>query len=183
VCDSLEEAHTYGLVHRDIKPANIHLGRVGLRQDFVKVLDFGLVKAVTDATVDQPLVTVPGQMALGTPAYMSPEVALGEKVDGRADIYALGCVAYFLLTGQLVFQAEKAFQMIAKHLQATPVPPSELALHVPPSLERLVLSCLAKDPRNRPQSAGELARSLALIDVDPWSEEDATQWWAANRPA
>ena len=135
---SLKEAHTYGLVHRDIKPANIHLGRVGLRHDFVKVLDFGLVKAITDTTVEQPLVTVPGQMALGTPAYMSPEMALGEKVDGRADIYALGCVAYFLLTGQLVFQAEKAFQMIAKHLQTTPVPPSELALHVPPSLERLV---------------------------------------------
>ena len=183
VCDSLEEAHTYGLVHRDIKPANIHLGRVGLRQDFVKVLDFGLVKAVTDASVDQPLVTVPGQMALGTPAYMSPEMALGERVDGRADIYALGCVAYFLLTGQLVFQAEKAFQMIAKHLQTTPVPPSELALHVPPSLERLVLSCLAKDPKDRPQSAGELARSLALIDVNPWSEEDATRWWKVNRPA
>ncbi len=183
VCDSLDEAHTFGLVHRDIKPANIHLGRVGLRHDFVKVLDFGLVKAVTDTSVDQPLVTVPGQMALGTPAYMSPEMALGEKVDGRADIYALGCVAYFLLTGQLVFQAEKSFQMIAKHLQTMPVPPSEIALHVPPSLERLVLSCLAKDPKDRPQSAGELGRSLALIDVDPWSEEEATQWWAVNRPA
>ncbi|MEA2764017.1 MAG: eukaryotic-like serine/threonine-protein kinase [Gemmatimonadaceae bacterium] len=183
VCDSLEEAHIYGLVHRDIKPANIHLGRVGLRHDFVKVLDFGLVKAVADTTVEQPLVTVPGQMALGTPAYMSPEMALGEMVDGRADIYALGCVAYFLLTGQLVFQADKAFQMIAKHLQTIPVPPSELALHVPPTLERLVLSCLAKDPKGRPQSAGELARSLALIDVNPWSEEEATQWWAVNRPA
>jgi tRNA A-37 threonylcarbamoyl transferase component Bud32 len=183
VCDSLEEAHTLGLVHRDIKPANIHLGRVGLRHDFVKVLDFGLVKAVTDTTVDQPLVTVPGQMALGTPAYMSPEMALGEKVDGRADIYALGCVAYFLLTGHLVFQAEKSFQMIAKHLQTTPVPPSELALHIPAPLERLVLSCLAKDPKDRPQSAGELARSLALIDVHPWSAEEAIQWWAVNRPA
>jgi serine/threonine-protein kinase len=183
VCDSLEEAHTIGLVHRDIKPANIHLGRVGLRHDFVKVLDFGLVKAVSDTTVDQPLVTVPGQMALGTPAYMSPEMALGEKVDGRADIYALGCVAYFLLTGHLVFQAEKSFQMIAKHLQSNPVPPSELALHVPLPLERLVLSCLAKDPKDRPQSAGELARALALIDVNPWSEKEATQWWAVNRPA
>jgi serine/threonine-protein kinase len=183
VCDSLEEAHILGLVHRDIKPANIHLGRVGLRHDFVKVLDFGLVKAVTDTTVDQPLVTVPGQMALGTPAYMSPEMALGEKVDGRADIYALGCVAYFLLTGHLVFQAEKSFQMIAKHLQTTPVPPSELALHIPAPLERLVLSCLAKDPKDRPQSAGELARSLALIDVNPWSAAEAMQWWAVNRPA
>jgi serine/threonine-protein kinase len=82
-----------------------------------------------------------------------------------------------------VFQAEKAFQMIAKHLQTIPVPPSELALHVPAPLERLVLSCLAKDPTDRPQSAGELARSLSLIDVNPWSEEEATQWWKANRPA
>jgi eukaryotic-like serine/threonine-protein kinase len=183
VCDSLAEAHTLGLVHRDIKPANIHLGRVGLRHDFVKVLDFGLVKSVGDTTADQPLVTVPGQMALGTPAYMSPEMALGEIVDGRADIYALGCVAYFLLTGHLVFQAEKSFQVIAKHLQTIPVPPSELALHVPASLERLVLSCLAKEPKDRPQSAGELARALALIDVNPWSDEEATQWWVVNRPA
>jgi len=183
VCDSLGEAHTYGLVHRDIKPANIHLGRVGLRHDFVKVLDFGLVKAVADATPDETLLTVPGQMALGTPAYMSPEMALGEKVDGRADIYALGCVAYFLLTGYLVFDADKTFQMIAKHLQATPIPPSKRALHVPAPLERLILSCLAKDPNDRPQSAGELARSLALIDLDPWSEEQATEWWKTNRPA
>jgi eukaryotic-like serine/threonine-protein kinase len=183
VCDSLAEAHTYGLVHRDIKPANIHLGRVGLRHDFVKVLDFGLVKAVADATPDETLLTVPGQMALGTPAYMSPEMALGEKVDGRADIYALGCVAYFLLTGYLVFDADKTFQMIAKHLQATPIPPSKRVLHVPAPLERLILSCLAKDPKDRPQSAGELARSLALIDLDPWSEEQATEWWKTNRPA
>lgn len=183
VCDSLGEAHTYGLVHRDIKPANIHLGRVGLRHDFVKVLDFGLVKTVADATPDETLLTVPGQMALGTPAYMSPEMALGEKVDGRADIYALGCVAYFLLTGYLVFEADKTFQMIAKHLQATPIPPSKRALHVPAPLERLIMSCLAKDPEDRPQSAGELARSLALIDLDPWSEQQATEWWKTNRPA
>jgi eukaryotic-like serine/threonine-protein kinase len=183
VCDSLAEAHTYGLVHRDIKPANIHLGRVGLRHDFVKVLDFGLVKAVADATPEATLLTVPGQMALGTPAYMSPEMALGETVDGRADIYALGCVAYFLLTGYLVFEADKTFQMIAKHLQATPIPPSKRVLHVPAPLERLILSCLAKDPKDRPQSAGELSRSLALIDLDPWSEEQATEWWKTNRPA
>jgi len=183
VCDSLGEAHAIGLVHRDIKPANIHLGRVGLRHDFVKVLDFGLVKAVTDESVEHTLATIPGQMALGTPAYMSPEMALGEKIDGRADIYALGCVAYFLLTGRLVFEAEKAFQMIAKHLQATPLPPSYAALHIPAPLERLVLMCLAKDPKDRPQSAAELARALALIDVEPWSEEQATQWWKVNKPA
>jgi eukaryotic-like serine/threonine-protein kinase len=183
VCDSLDEAHTLGLIHRDIKPANIHLGRVGLKHDFVKVLDFGLVKAVADDSADHTLATVPGQMALGTPAYMSPEMALGETVDGRADIYALGCVAYFLLTGRLVFEAEKAFQMIAKHLQATPIPPSYAALHIPAPLERLVLSCLAKDPKDRPQSAAEFARALALIDLEPWDEEQATRWWKVNKPA
>jgi serine/threonine-protein kinase len=183
VCDSLEEAHATGLVHRDIKPANIHLGRVGLRNDFAKVLDFGLVKAVADESVEDTLATSPGQMSPGTPAYMSPEMALGERVDGRADIYALGCVAYFLLTGRLVFEAERAFQMIAKHLQATPVPPSQRALQVPVPLERLILSCLAKDPKDRPQSAAEFARALALIDVEPWSEEQAAHSWKVSRPA
>src|SRR5688572_22014907 len=120
VCDSLEEAHARGLIHRDIKPANIYLGLVGLRHDFVKVLDFGLVKEVTSVSVEHSLATIPGQMAMGTPAYMAPEMALGEAVDGRADIYALGCVAYYLLTGQLVFEGEKVFQMIANHLQTPP---------------------------------------------------------------
>ncbi|HJQ12450.1 MAG TPA: serine/threonine-protein kinase, partial [Gemmatimonadaceae bacterium] len=125
VCESLSEAHAIGLVHRDIKPANIHVGRVGLRHDFVKVLDFGLVKEVSSISMGESLATIPGQMALGTPGYMAPEMALGERVDGRADIYALGCVAYYLATGELVFEAETAFQMIAKHLQSAPIPPSQ----------------------------------------------------------
>src|SRR6266513_6377570 len=146
VCDSLEEAHATGLVHRDIKPANIHVGRVGLREDFVKVLDFGLVKEVSSVNIGDSLSTIPGQMALGTPGYMAPEMALGERVDGRADIYALGCVAYFLLTGALVFEAETTFQMIAKHLQSPPIPPSQRTERpVSPELERLILKCLAKD--------------------------------------
>src|SRR5262249_58349708 len=103
-CASLEEAHVRGLVHRDIKPANIHVGRLGLEHDFVKVLDFGLVKSVTGAAAGQSLETAVGSTP-GTPAYMAPEVALGETVDGRADLYALGCVAYYLLTGHLVFDA------------------------------------------------------------------------------
>ncbi len=104
VCESLEEAHARGLVHRDIKPANIHVGRVGLRYDFVKVLDFGLVKSVAGASDEDSLATAAG-LTPGTPAYMAPEMARGDTVDGRADIYALGCVAYYLLTGQLVFEA------------------------------------------------------------------------------
>jgi eukaryotic-like serine/threonine-protein kinase len=182
VCDSLEEAHSRGLVHRDIKPANIHLGQVGLRHDFVKVLDFGLVKEVSSVSLEHSLATIPGQMALGTPAYMAPEMALGEPVDGRADIYALGCVAYYLLTGQLVFEAEKAFQMIAKHLQTPPVPPSQRTdKPVLPELERLVLKCLAKSPNDRPQSAAKLREALEWIATDGWSEEQATEWWSTNR--
>ena len=186
VCDSLEEAHTLGLVHRDIKPANIHLGRVGLRHDFVKVLDFGLVKEVSKVSdVETSLATIPGQMAVGTPAYMAPEMALGEPVDGRADIYALGCVAYYLITGQLVFEAEKAFQMIAKHLQAAPIPPSQRTDRpVSPELEMLILKCLAKDAKDRPQSAAHLAQALDWIPTDAWGEEEAKLWWSAhNRPA
>ena len=181
VCDSLEEAHARGLVHRDIKPANIHLGRVGLRHDYVKVLDFGLVKELSTVSSDHSLETIPGQMALGTPAYMAPELALGEAVDGRADIYALGCVAYFLITGQIVFEAEKTFQMIAKHLQTPPVPPSERTDRpVSPELERLIMKCLAKHPRERPQTAGELREALGWIPADAWGEKQAMQWWAAN---
>jgi serine/threonine-protein kinase len=182
VCESLDEAHNLGLVHRDIKPANIHVGRVGLRHDFVKVLDFGLVKELASVSTEHSLATIPGQMALGTPAYMAPEMALGESVDGRADIYALGCVAYFLLTGQLVFEAEKAFQMIAKHLQSTPIPPSQRTDRpVPPELERLVLKCLAKDAAQRPQSAAQLAEAFSWIPAGAWTEADAKKWWDAQQ--
>ena len=183
VCDSLDEAHSYGLVHRDIKPANIHLGRVGRKHDFVKVLDFGLVKAVADVDEPDTLATVPGQMALGTPAYMSPEMALGETIDGRTDIYALGCVAYFLLTGELVFGGDKAVNLIAKHLQSEPVPPSQRTRQsIPPALERIVMKCLAKDPNNRPQTAAELSESLSWVPTDPWGETQASEWWNQHRP-
>jgi serine/threonine-protein kinase len=182
VCESLEEAHTRGLVHRDIKPPNIHVGTVGLRHDFVKVLDFGLVKAVVDKYDEHSMGTAQG-MTPGTPSYMAPEMALGEKVDGRADIYALGCVAYFLLTGQLVFEAENMLAMIAKHLQATPEPPSRrTATHIPAALDQLVMRCLEKNPADRPQSAAALSRALSAIDVARWDEEQAARWWSANPP-
>ena len=183
VCESLEEAHALGLVHRDIKPANIHLGKVGLRHDFVKVLDFGLVKEVTNAPVGDSMATVPGQMALGTPAYMAPEMALGETVDGRADIYALGCVAYFLLTGQPVFEAEGVVQLIAKHLQGTVIPPSiRSSQPIPEGLEQVVMKCLAKRPDERPQSAAQLAEMLEWIPTEGWSEDKARQSWPQLSP-
>jgi serine/threonine protein kinase len=182
VCESLEEAHVRGLVHRDIKPPNIHIGRVGLRHDFVKVLDFGLVKAVATKDDGHSLATAQG-MTPGTPSYMAPEMALGENVDGRADIYALGCVGYFLLTGQLVFEADNMLAMIAKHLQSAPVPPSQrTATHIPAALERVIMACLEKDPADRPQSAAALAQALAAIDEQRWGEEQAARWWTANAP-
>ena len=175
VCESLEEAHAAGLVHRDIKPANIHLGRMGLRYDFAKVLDFGLVKPVTGAS-DDSLATAAG-LTPGTPAYMAPEMARGDPVDGRADIYALGCVGYYLLTGQLVFEAENAFHAIARHLSAEPVPPSVRGgVALPPGLDQLILACLAKQPSDRPDAAA-LGQALGEIPVEPWTQEDATAWW------
>jgi serine/threonine-protein kinase len=160
-CESLEEAHANGLVHRDIKPANIHLGKLGLKQDFVKVLDFGLVKAVNgEKSTGHSLETAAG-LTPGTPAYMAPEMAMGETVDGRADIYALGCVGYWLLTGKLVFEAETALQMVAKHLRAEPMPPSKRVrgLEIPAGLESVILQCLAKRPEDRP-TATRLAELL-----------------------
>jgi len=182
VCESLEEAHTSGLVHRDIKPANIHVGRLGLQYDFVKVLDFGLVKSTLPGDADESLGTAAG-LTLGTPAYMAPEMALDDACDGRVDLYSLGCVAYFMLSGKRVFEGTNYVQIIAKHLREDPLPLSErTSLPIPVALERAVHACLAKKPGQRPQSAAELARSLAAIEMDPWCEDQARQWWQ-GRPA
>ena len=183
VCASLEEAHVRGLVHRDIKPANIHVGRLGLVYDFVKVLDFGLVKPATVRPTEDSLATQAG-LVIGTPGYLAPENALSATVDRRADLYSLGCVAYFLLTGRQVFEGETVMQVFAQHLQAAPPPPSQQAPStVPPGLDQLVLECLAKKPEDRPTSAAELERRLAAVDVEPWTDVDARQWWAATKPS
>lgn len=182
VCDSLEEAHARGLVHRDIKPANIHIGRVGCREDFVKVLDFGLVKTAAEGGAAS-LATIDG-VIMGTPAYMAPEMALGDRVDARADLYALGCVAYYLLTAEQVFTGDTVMKVITQHLHAVPVPPSERTdLPVPAPLDRLVLPCLAKQPGDRPQNARQLAQALDAIEAPPWAEEEAARWWRRHRPA
>jgi serine/threonine-protein kinase len=181
VCESLEEAHASGMVHRDIKPANIHLGRLGLEYDFAKVLDFGLVKTVVGGTSEHSLATAAG-LTPGTPAYMAPEMGDERKMDGRADLYSLGCVAYYLLTGGLVFEAATVLQMYAKHLQDAPAPPSTRTKDpLPPGLDQVILACLAKKPEGRPRTAGELARSLAAIQVEPWTQEQAIQWWQQRR--
>lgn len=179
-CYSLAEAHAAGLVHRDIKPANLHLCHLGLEFDFIKVLDFGLVKHETGSTSAQTLMSGPGITA-GTPAYMPPELLTGDRIDGRLDLYSLGCVGYFLLTGKLVFEADTALLMIGQHLRVEPVPPSTRSgREIPEELERIVLECLAKEPAGRPASAAELARRLAALDLPPWSAEEAEAWWEAN---
>jgi eukaryotic-like serine/threonine-protein kinase len=128
------------------------------------------------------LATIEG-VIVGTPAYMAPEMVLGQDVDGRADLYALGCVAYYLLTGEQVFNGDTALKVISQHLQAVPVPPSERAeLPIPAALEHLVLACLAKAPQDRPQTAPQLAQSLDAIEGMTWGEEEARRWWMVHHP-
>lgn len=184
VCHSLEEAHQRGLIHRDIKPSNIFTCRMGLEVDFVKVLDFGLVKAQGESDRQEQMLTAPNATA-GTPAFIAPEVALGETaIDHRVDIYALGCVAYWLLTGQLVFEARNAMQQLLLHINQAPVPPSgRMELPIPAALDDLVLACLAKLPADRPATAAEVARRLAAIyPPEAWSQERAHAWWERHHP-
>jgi serine/threonine-protein kinase len=183
-CHSLAEAHAIGLVHRDITPANIFICRYGRDIDFVKVLDFGLVKPETSAMASQAAATNIDRVG-GTPAYMSPEQALGQRqIDGRADIYALGCVGYWLLTGALVFPRPTAMAMAVAHSQAEPEPPSHRTeLPIPRSLDRVILDCLAKAPTDRPPTAEILAQRLAgLADVPPWDRGRARDWWNLHHP-
>jgi serine/threonine-protein kinase len=185
VCHSLSEAQSYGLVHRDIKPANIFLCRYGEEYDFVKVLDFGIVRAPDDPADTSPLHTRENAVQ-GTPAFIAPEQAMGGgPVDGRADIYATGCVAYWLLTGQFVFTADTPMGLLLQHVQSPPTPPSARTNQpIPAALDDLVLRCLAKNPADRPQSARELSRRLAELEgADAWTQDRAREWWAAHRLA
>jgi eukaryotic-like serine/threonine-protein kinase len=181
VCRSLAEAHRQGMIHRDIKPNNIFICRMGNEYDFAKVLDFGLVKML-----HSPDARMTGDgTPTGTPAYMAPELALGSpEIDGRTDLYGLGCVAYWLLTGNLVFEEKGAAAMMLAHLQKAPAPPSQKSrLAVPESLDRLILMCLAKEPAERPATVDILARMLDSCDgVGSWTADDAERWWSANRP-
>jgi serine/threonine-protein kinase len=183
VCHSLSEAQSCGLVHRDVKPANIFLCRYGEEYDFVKVLDFGIVRAVRDPADPSPVHTQE-QAVQGTPAFMAPEQAMETECDWRADIYATGCVAYWLLTGQFVFTAETTMGLLLHHAQTPPTPPSaRTGRPIPPALDDLVLSCLAKDPADRPQSARELARRLGEVEgASAWTQDRARAWWADVLP-
>ena len=183
VCHSLAEAHASGLVHRDIKPANVYVCRYGRDVDFVKVLDFGLVKSEHDVDGATQLSLTADHAARGTPAFMSPEQVLGDRpMDGRSDIYATGCLAYWLVTGQHVFAGRTAMETMVQHTQKDPVPPSQRSgLPIPAQLDEVILECLAKDPGRRPPSADELAARLAAIHVpDPWTQDRARAWGDAN---
>jgi len=180
---ALAEAHALGLIHRDIKPANLVLTERVDEPDIVKVVDFGLVKTLETSPGDAALTNV--DAITGTPLYLAPEaIASPDSVDARSDLYALGAVGYFLLTGQHVFAAATVVEVCSKHLLEAPVPPSQrLGRAVPPDLEALILACLAKKREDRPASAEALRGALvACVDADKYDVQAARAWWQ-NRGA
>jgi len=181
VCGSLAEAHQHHLVHRDIKPANLMLCERGAQYDVVKVLDFGLVKNFQKAA--RASVTS-ADMVAGTPGYLAPEtLKSGVRVDPRSDLYAVGAVGYFLVTGgQLPFESSDLFSYVAKHLNEKPERPSlRIGFPIAEDLEALILRCLETDPGDRPQSAEELSNALgACRHAGRWAQANAKSWWTAH---
>jgi len=183
VCQALREAHAIGLIHRDIKPANIIACERGGMNDVAKLLDFGLVRdegaAARDATLTR-------DAPVGTPAYMSPEQAVGSQlVDARSDIYSLGAVAFYLLTGEAPFAGSSALHIMMSHVRDEPRRPSHVHPGVPAALDEIVMRCLAKEPVSRYPDAAALEQDLARCgDLGQWSENDASIWWGRHaRPA
>jgi serine/threonine-protein kinase len=191
VCSSLQDAHGNGLVHRDIKPANVVMSRAGTTFDFAKVLDFGLVKLDTAgpevsgaAGPSDVKLTTEGSTS-GTPAFMAPEVVLGAaETDHRVDLYALGCVGYWLLTGKLIFEGRNAVEVMFHHAHTPPPRPSTRSeLPIPAPLEELIMECLEKEPARRPSTAGAVSNRLDAVSLEsPWTAERAERWWAMHRP-
>jgi serine/threonine-protein kinase len=181
VCHSLREAHARAFVHRDVKPANILTCAVGGDFDFVKVLDFGLVldRHLTAEELEDE------KQFVGTPAVMAPEMLRFQApVDARADLYQLGCVGYWLLTGKRVFEAETRADMLVMHAHQKPVLPSKrIDRPVHAGLEAVVMQCLEKNPNKRPQTARELSDALGALQFErAWTDERAELWWKQNRP-
>jgi serine/threonine protein kinase len=208
-CRSLGEAHDVGLVHRDIKPANLFVCRAADEVDLVKVLDFGLVRALTSDEPDSPPLSTQAVLettgataeepssdgkltragtVMGTPEFMAPEQALGRRLDGRADLYALGCIGYWLLTGSLVFSKPTAMMLLIAHIQEPPAPlDSRAPDRVPASLERCIMDCLSKSPEHRPLDARQLLQRLTeaereLSPTERWTDERAQAWWQQHQP-
>jgi serine/threonine-protein kinase len=181
VAGALAEAHAIGLIHRDVKPANIMLCRQIGRADIAKLLDFGLVRELD--SVDKTRSDI--HTLTGTPLYMAPESIVNPReVDGRADLYALAAVGYFLLVGAPVFEARTMVEVCGMHLHATPVPPSErLGRPLPEGLERAILQGLAKSADDRFPSAEAFAKELRLASEGvSWTPEEAEAWWATHVP-
>ena len=177
-CGSLSEAHEQGLIHRDIKPANIFLTHRGGIFDFVKVLDFGLVRKVGK---DSRVTT--DDLISGTPAYLAPEnMCNPDDVDHRIDLYALGCVAYYLVTGITPFERDSVMQTEMAHVNDTAPSIIESGKSVSPAFEMMVMRCLAKDPQQRYGSAAELQNDIQdIVEAQAWSSADASSWWSSYR--
>jgi eukaryotic-like serine/threonine-protein kinase len=176
VCQALREAHAAGLIHRDIKPSNIFAARRGGMDDVAKLLDFGLVRPA--ATTRAAHLSGEGQI-LGTPLFMSPEQARGgQELDERSDIYSLGAVAYYVLTGRPPFDEGGGIGVMIAHARDPVVPPSLVRGGIPEDLERVVLRCLAKDPAERFPDAERLERALSECDcAGEWDLMHAARWW------
>ena len=185
VAEALTEAHEAGLIHRDIKPANIILCERGGMPDVTKVVDFGLVKSVVSSDDGATMRMTTDAVLTGTPHYMSPEAIKGDgAVDGRSDLYALGAVGCFLLTGHPVFESDTLVEVIGHHLHTAPPPLSASGVGVPADLDAVLMQCLAKDPSERFATARELAHALhACARTTPWDRERADDWWDVFKTA
>ena len=184
ICHSLLDAHGNGLIHRDIKPSNIFLCRYGHDTDFIKILDFGLVKSRQPLHADDQILTVQNTV-VGTPAYLAPEaIYAGHDVDARADLYSVGCVAYWLLVGRPVFVGESVGEILRQHLHDDPLPPSRCSeLEIPAGLEEIVLGCLRKRPEERLSTAAELLATLERLELaEVWTAAAAARWWDLHLP-
>jgi serine/threonine-protein kinase len=178
ICDALADAHERGLIHRDMKPANVMLCRRGLEADFVKVMDFGMVAERRDG------IRLTGEHSFaGTAGYIAPEVARGEAIDARADLYAVGAIAYWLLTAERTFTGETPLAVVLRQIQDDPPPPSQ-RVGIPAWLDAIVMRCLSRNPEERPQSARELQQLLTRGELaSRWTRERAEAWWETLRPS
>jgi serine/threonine-protein kinase len=184
ICSSLAEAHELGIVHRDVKPANLFVTQLGDQYDFLKVLDFGVAHMAREQTISP---SGPGETpadVVGTPAYLSPEMVTGEPVGARSDVYSVGAVLYFMVTGSPMFPGKSFRETLVAHTMQDPLPPNARVDGVSADLERVILKCIAKQPAYRYQTVRELDAALAeCVDADKWDNDAARAFWTGLRPS